>query len=146
MIARNPMADRYGTRQLKPRELCLIEFVAAGLKNKEIAAKMATTRLVIKNRVRVIYDKLGLDSRLQLALWWEAHLGPYSLAKLAAAAALKPSPPNPQNGDSGKADKSHAKPAPEAHPASPWCTRRTPLSSSLAKVSNSAQTGSRPVG
>jgi DNA-binding CsgD family transcriptional regulator len=73
------MPDRYGSRELKPREYAIIELVAQGLTNREIGRKIGRTEPGTKNVLRVIYDKLGLDSRLQLALWWEAHHGPYRI-------------------------------------------------------------------
>ena len=52
-------AERYGTRQPNPREKRVIELVAQGLKNKEVADEIGTTEHVVKNYLRVIYDKLG---------------------------------------------------------------------------------------
>ena len=65
-------AERYGTRQPNPREKRVIELVAQGLKNKEVADEIGTTEHVVKNYLRVIYDKLGLWHRVELALWYEA--------------------------------------------------------------------------
>ena len=62
----------YGTRKPSPRQQQVIEFVAQGLKNCEVAELMGTTEFVIKNHLRVIYDKLGLWNRVELALWYEA--------------------------------------------------------------------------
>jgi DNA-binding NarL/FixJ family response regulator len=55
------------------REQRVIELVAQGLKNSEVAEAIGTTEHVIKNYLRVIYDKLGLWNRVELALWYEAH-------------------------------------------------------------------------
>ena len=57
-----------GFARLAPRELRVAEAVSRGLRNKEIAAELGTTEQVIKNYVRSVFDKLGCDSRLQLAL------------------------------------------------------------------------------
>lgn len=54
------------------RERRVIELVAQGLKNKEVATEIGTTEHVIKNYLRTIYDKLGLWNRVELALWYEA--------------------------------------------------------------------------
>ena len=54
------------------REQRVIELVARGLKNKEVATEIGTTEHVIKNYLRTIYDKLGLWNRVELALWYEA--------------------------------------------------------------------------
>ena len=65
--------QRYGTRVPSEREQQLIALVAQGLKNREVAAHIGTTEHVVKNYLRVIYDKLGLWNRVELALWYEAH-------------------------------------------------------------------------
>ena len=54
------------------REQRVIELVAQGLKNKEVADEIGTTEHVVKNYLRNIYDKLGLWNRVELALWYEA--------------------------------------------------------------------------
>jgi DNA-binding NarL/FixJ family response regulator len=64
--------DRYGKRMPNEREQRVIELVAQGLKNKEVADQIGTTEHVVKNYLRVIYDKLGLWNRVELALWYEA--------------------------------------------------------------------------
>jgi len=63
---------RYGKRIPSERESRVIELVARGLKNKEVADEIGTTEHVVKNYLRVIYDKLGLWNRVELALWYEA--------------------------------------------------------------------------
>jgi len=37
--------------------------------NKEIAKDAGTTENMVKNYLRVIFDKTGMFSRLELALW-----------------------------------------------------------------------------
>jgi DNA-binding NarL/FixJ family response regulator len=64
--------ERYGDRNPSEREQRIIQLVAEGLKNSEVAAVVGTTEHVIKNYLRVIYDKLGLWNRVELALWYEA--------------------------------------------------------------------------
>jgi len=54
------------------REQRVIELVAQGLKNSEVAQIIGTTEHVVKNYLRTIYDKLGLWNRVELALWYEA--------------------------------------------------------------------------
>ncbi len=63
---------RYGSRNPNEREQRVIELVAQGLKNSEVARSIGTTEHVVKNYLRVIYDKLGLWNRVELALWYEA--------------------------------------------------------------------------
>lgn len=71
-IAATPGGDLYGTRVPSPRQQQVIELVAQGLKNSEVAVAIGTTEHVVKNHLRLIYDKLGFWNRVGLALWYEA--------------------------------------------------------------------------
>jgi len=62
----------YGQRVPNEREQRVIELVAQGLKNSDVAEAIGTTENVVKNYLRVIYDKLGFWNRVELALWHEA--------------------------------------------------------------------------
>ena len=68
------MGDRYGTRKPSRRELRIIELVAQGLKNCEIADKLGIGQYVVRNYLSQIYDKIGLSNRVELALWYEARM------------------------------------------------------------------------
>ena len=70
---------RYGSRIPSEREQRVIQLVAEGLKNREVADAIGTTEHVVKNYLRVIYDKLGLWNRVELALWYESRRNPSSL-------------------------------------------------------------------
>ncbi len=70
---------RYGNRTPSEREQRVIALVAQGLKNKEVADAIGTTEHVVKNYLRVIYDKLGLWNRVELALWYESRQVPSTL-------------------------------------------------------------------
>jgi len=59
--------ERYGPRTPSERENRVIELVAQGLKNRDVADAIGTTEHVVKNYLRVIYDKLGLWNRVELA-------------------------------------------------------------------------------
>ena len=63
---------RYGSRVPSAREYWVIQLVAEGMRNKDVAEAIGTTENVVKNYLRVIYDKLGLWNRTELALWYEA--------------------------------------------------------------------------
>jgi DNA-binding NarL/FixJ family response regulator len=63
---------RNGSRTPSNREQRVIELVAQGLKNREVADEIGTSEHVVKNYLRTIYDKLGLWNRVELALWYEA--------------------------------------------------------------------------
>jgi DNA-binding NarL/FixJ family response regulator len=65
-------SERYGTRIPSEREQRVIELVAQGMKNCEVAREIGTTEHVVKNYLRVIYDKLGMWNRVELALWYES--------------------------------------------------------------------------
>ena len=62
----------YGTRIPSPRQQQVIQLVARGLTNSEVACLIGTTENVVKNHLRIIYDKLGFWNRVELALWYEA--------------------------------------------------------------------------
>ena len=64
--------ERYGSRTPSERENRVIELVAQGLRNCDVASEIGTTEHVVKNYLRVIYDKLGLWNRVELALWYES--------------------------------------------------------------------------
>jgi len=64
--------QRYGSTTPNERENRVIELVAQGLKNRDVALAIGTTEHVVKNYLRVIYDKLGLWNRVELALWYES--------------------------------------------------------------------------
>lgn len=59
---------------LTERELFVARLVSDGLKNREIATLTATTEHTVKNRVKMIYDKLGLWNRVELAMWYVKHV------------------------------------------------------------------------
>jgi DNA-binding NarL/FixJ family response regulator len=63
---------RFGNRIPSEREHLVIQLVAEGLKNREVAQAIGTTEHVVKNYLRTIYDKLGLWNRVELALWYES--------------------------------------------------------------------------
>jgi DNA-binding NarL/FixJ family response regulator len=60
------------TRQLSGRQQRVIEFVAQGLKNHEIASELGIGAHVVRNYLVAIYDKIGVSNRVELALWYEA--------------------------------------------------------------------------
>lgn len=62
----------YGGRTLSEKESRIVALIAEGLKNKEVGAAIGTTEHVVKNYLRVIYDKLGMWNRVELALWYES--------------------------------------------------------------------------
>lgn len=72
LSARKRLVDRYGTRLPSRRQLRVIELVAQGLKNKEIAKELKISEHVVRNYLEKIYDKIGVSNRVELALWYWA--------------------------------------------------------------------------
>ncbi len=60
------------TRKLSRRERRVVELVAQGLKNREIATELGIGVFVVRNYLSAIYDKIGLSNRVELALWYWA--------------------------------------------------------------------------
>ena len=46
--------------------------MASGLKNREIARELGIAEHVVRNYLGIIYDKIGVSNRVELALWYEA--------------------------------------------------------------------------
>ena len=68
--------------QMKPDELPRFKAQNTYETRKEVADKIGTTEHVVKNYLRVIYDKLGLWNRVELALWYESRrTGPTLLSQ-----------------------------------------------------------------
>jgi DNA-binding NarL/FixJ family response regulator len=57
-----------GTTVLTPREIEIVRLVAQGLRNKELALRLSITEGTVKIHLHNIYDKLGVDGRLELVL------------------------------------------------------------------------------
>jgi two-component system nitrate/nitrite response regulator NarL len=65
---------REENRKPTPRQQRVIELVAKGLKNREIATKLGIAEHVVRNYLGIIFDKVGVSNRVELALWYEARL------------------------------------------------------------------------
>ena len=61
--------------QLNSTEVRVATLVWQGHTNPEIAARFGTSEQVIKNHLRSIFDKLGVWSRLELAIYVASHGG-----------------------------------------------------------------------
>jgi DNA-binding NarL/FixJ family response regulator len=84
-----PIADRHGPRMptvkpaltgassLSPREWQVARLAAQGYKNPEIAAQLGIRPSTVKNTLRKAFDKTGMGTRLELAVWYHAH-APYN--------------------------------------------------------------------
>jgi DNA-binding NarL/FixJ family response regulator len=77
-IAPPPLADSEQTLDLSPRELEVLEAVANGLSNREIASKLWVSEPTVKFHLTNVYRKLGVTNRTQAARWLldrERHAG-----------------------------------------------------------------------
>jgi DNA-binding NarL/FixJ family response regulator len=68
--------------RLTEKECQVATLVWEGLTNREIADQIGTTEQVIKNYLRSTFDKLGVWSRLELALYIAGHGGANWLQEL----------------------------------------------------------------
>jgi DNA-binding NarL/FixJ family response regulator len=60
---------------LTPKETQVATLVWEGLTNREIGKLLHTTEQVVKNHLRSTFDKLGVWSRLELAMYVAGHGG-----------------------------------------------------------------------
>jgi DNA-binding NarL/FixJ family response regulator len=72
-IARRAAGVARVSRLVTPRELEIIRMVAAGLRKKEIAARLSITEGTVKIHLHNIYEKLQVDGRLALLLYAREH-------------------------------------------------------------------------
>ena len=61
--------------RLTPKEVQIATLVWQGLTNREIGKVVGTSEQVIKNHLRSTFDKLGVWSRLELAMYVASHGG-----------------------------------------------------------------------
>jgi DNA-binding NarL/FixJ family response regulator len=64
-----------GNVLLTHKEYRIVRMVAHGCNNCDIASAIGATEYVTKNYMRPIYDKTGMASRLELALWFVRNNG-----------------------------------------------------------------------
>jgi DNA-binding CsgD family transcriptional regulator len=60
------------TRTLSELQRRVAAMAADGFKNREIAAEIGIGVHVVRNYLTLIYDKIGVNNRVELALWYEA--------------------------------------------------------------------------
>jgi len=63
------------SERLTEKEIKIATYVWEGLTNREIGRIIGTTEQVIKNHLRSTFDKLGVWSRLELAMYVASHGG-----------------------------------------------------------------------
>lgn len=72
----NGHATVNGEARLSARELEVMSLIAGGHTNGEIAAHLFLAEKTVKNHVRRIYSKLGVDSRPAAIAHWLASRAP----------------------------------------------------------------------
>ena len=70
---RQEAGTRRVTDLLTPRELEVVRMVASGLRNKEIASRLAISEGTVKIHLHNTYEKLDVDGRLELTLFAQEH-------------------------------------------------------------------------
>ena len=69
-----------GLGQLSETEMQILQLVASGLSNKEIATKLALAESTVKNRLSVMFQKINVADRTQAAIYAIKHgLAPLEL-------------------------------------------------------------------
>jgi DNA-binding NarL/FixJ family response regulator len=62
-----------GLGQLTETEVRILQHVAAGMSNKEIAQKLSLAESTVKNRLSVLFEKIGVQDRTQAAIYAITH-------------------------------------------------------------------------
>ena len=75
--------------RLTPKEIQVALLVWEGLTNREIGRIVGTSEQVIKNHLRSTFDKLGVWSRLELAMYVAGHGGKNWLSEPAQSDAVR---------------------------------------------------------
>jgi DNA-binding CsgD family transcriptional regulator len=83
--------------RLTTKEIQVATLVWQGLTNRDIAGVLNTSEQVVKNYLRTAFDKLGVWTRLELALYVASHGGAGWHLELG----LAPLPPGSDNANEG---------------------------------------------
>ena len=62
-------AMREASRILTPREIEIVRMIAQGLRNRVIAERLSISEGTVKIHLHNVYEKLGIDGRLELMLY-----------------------------------------------------------------------------
>lgn len=87
-----------GTSMLSAREMDVVQSVAEGLTNREIAKRLGLTEHTVKNYLFRIFDKLGVSSRVEVVLYALGNAGPNRIAEVDGTA---PAPRKEMEGANG---------------------------------------------
>jgi DNA-binding NarL/FixJ family response regulator len=75
-VARQLLEDRARRRpldDLTPRERDVLQLLARGLSNKQIAWRLGINEKTVKAHLSNVFDRLDVDDRTQAALWAQKH-------------------------------------------------------------------------
>jgi len=67
-VLRRSGAGRDAAEALTPREIEIVRMVAQGLRNRAIAERLSISEGTVKVHLHNVYEKLGVDGRLELVL------------------------------------------------------------------------------
>ena len=62
-------AEREVSKTLTPREIEIVKMMAEGLRNRAIGDRLGISEGTVKVHLHNVYEKLGLDGRLELVLY-----------------------------------------------------------------------------
>jgi len=65
-VSSNSTPSKFG---LTPRELSVVNLIVEGCSNREISAQLHITEETVKSHLTNIFDKVGMSSRLELAMF-----------------------------------------------------------------------------
>jgi two-component system, NarL family, response regulator DegU len=71
MISKQEPGDGLG--QLSETEVKILQHVSAGMSNKEIAAQLSLAESTVKNRMSLLFGKIGVLDRTQAAIYAITH-------------------------------------------------------------------------
>lgn len=71
-LSKPPALDQ-DLETLTERERQVLDLIAHGLSNREIAEKMVISEKTVKSHVSNLLDKLGLEDRTRAAIWALKH-------------------------------------------------------------------------
>lgn len=88
-------ADEVGARavaSLSPGEMTIVAMMMQGYKNRRIAERLGISEQAVRSRFQKIFDKTGLSTRLELALFISDHQA-FASAAADVFATMEPVPP-----------------------------------------------------
>jgi len=75
-VPRLKIVDNGGKAMLTERQMQIVRCLADGLSNREIAVALNLSEHTVKNYMFRIFDKLGVSTRVEVALYAYSHLAP----------------------------------------------------------------------